>query len=106
MLCEHNLVEDQVKERRRAILSPYSWDEILAHFDLTEKEMPITYNHPDDALAHWHSERILDALRAWVIKDSLDVHQFCIIVTLAAKEHVHKCTESSDDVLFVMEHGC
>ena len=78
----------------------------MAQFDLTEKEMPITYNRPDDAPAHWHGERILDALRAWVVKDLLDVHQFCIVVALAAKEHIHKCAESSDVASYVVKHGC
>jgi hypothetical protein len=71
---KHYLVQDKVQERSRAILSSDAWNEILAEFNFAEKETPITYNSPHDATAHIYVERILDCLRAAIIKYLLHVH--------------------------------
>jgi hypothetical protein len=71
---KHYLVQDKVQERSWAILPSDTWNEILAEFNFAEKETPITYNSPDDATAHIYVERILDCLRAAILKYLLQVH--------------------------------
>jgi hypothetical protein len=48
----------------------------------------------------------VDALRAWIIKNALEVHKLGVILALASKKDIEECTEHSNIPLHVMEHQC